>query len=111
MSLTTTNHKDKLPDKNYILAIWHEWLHITPLIAFHFIENPHPSLKTARTAHLYHPAWYFGPLYVLTEAWGNKILLGSAGNDGKAAALEVTKDLKKGFNTIGTTCRKNFFIN
>jgi len=78
-------------DANYIYAMWHDGL--IP----YFIVNVRYS---GRYVWLNHPAWFMKPIHFILYMMGTeKIVLGSSGNSGKEALVEVVSYLQQGYNT------------
>lgn len=86
-------NKEVLKDgQNYIFSLWHEHL-MGHFVVFTRYDRDYVWLN--------HPIWFMKPIHLILHWMGTKrIALGSSGNSGKVALLEVISSLKEGYNTI-----------
>lgn len=86
-------NKDVLNDgENYIFSLWHENL-MGYFVVFTRYDRDYVWLN--------HPIWYMKPVHVILHWMGTrKLALGSSGNSGKAALVEVITWLNEGSNTM-----------
>lgn len=85
-------------ESNYIFCHWHG---CTPLS----LQSHVPRLASflSRRPHVWmqHPSWYMKPIHVLLRLIGvKKLVLGSTGHRGRAAADELVKYLRSGYSTV-----------
>jgi len=75
-----------------ILAFWHQH-NFALFVSFLLRRHAHVCIN--------HPAWYMKPVHVVLKFQGmRRIVLGSTGSGGRAAADEVVEDLKQGYATF-----------
>lgn len=79
------------PDQQYIYCIWHS--NVSPSFPVLVrLDRPHIWMN--------HPAAYMRPLHIVLGWMGvERLILGSTGNDGVAAAQELTQILKRGVHS------------
>jgi len=76
----------------YLYCFWHEGLG-SYFTTFLWRERPH--------AWMAHPLWYMWPIHILNRWMGlHRMVLGSAGNEGRAAADELILRLREGYSTM-----------
>jgi len=83
---------------NYIFCSWHESSFAMFVIAQYLRD--HPEIMKFKQFFLTHPRWSLGPLYLLCEKTGCKIVMGSSLYEGKKGADEVVEALKSGYSTV-----------
>lgn len=77
-------------DENHIFGLWHQF------------AWPYAVVFRAHRQHVWliHPYWYMKPLHVLLRLLGvQRLILGSTGNSGRAAADELLGYLRAGAST------------
>ena len=80
-------------DSDYIFCFWHQ-----KVFAYNCLQTRFPRL-----AFFVHPAWYMYPVHVSVWLKGARhLVLGSVGQDGRAAADELVGYLKQGNSTYFT---------
>jgi lysophospholipid acyltransferase (LPLAT)-like uncharacterized protein len=79
------------PHRNYIYCLWHGDL---PAYFCAFGRHKHH-------AWINHPMWYMKPVHVAMRLAGiDKIILGSTGHGGRAAAEQLVRELRSGASTV-----------
>ena len=78
------------PEKDYIYCFWHQ-----QVFAYNCLQ-----VRLPRLAFFVHPSWYMIPVHVSVWLKGARhLVLGSSGNNGRAAADELVGYLKQGSST------------
>ena len=75
---------------NRIYCYWHLF---SPLAMAAFF-------RPRRHVWMQHPGWLNKHMHVVVRLFGVKVVLGSTGHGGRAAADEITEHLKKGYSTV-----------
>ncbi len=76
---------------NHILCFWHSYIFLYFTV----------FLRNQRHAWMQHPTWYMKTSHVMLRYVGvRKIILGSSGHAGKAAADQLVDYLKQGYSTV-----------
>lgn len=85
--------RERLTDAGYVFAMWHD--ENLPAFVANFFR------RTGRRFILInHPLWYMKPVHVMLRLMGvEKLVLGSTGHGGRAAADQVVEYLKQGIST------------
>jgi lysophospholipid acyltransferase (LPLAT)-like uncharacterized protein len=80
------------PDQAYVFCQWHSYTFP------HFIGC---LFRYKGSILLNHPAWYMKPIHVVLHLLGiRKLILGSTGHGGRAAANQLVKCLQQGHSTL-----------
>ncbi len=87
-----------LESRNYIFCLWHEAISL--LFQSSVLRFPQP-LRAAPHAWMQHPLWYMKPIHAFIRCIGvRRIVLGSTGHAGRAAADALVVLLRAGYSTV-----------
>ena len=96
--VTVVDAEQLRPGQHYVFCHWHDAIPLlfqagTPRIPRVLMQRPHAWLQ--------HPLWYMKPVHVVLRMLGvRRIVLGSSGHDGRAAADTLVQMLREGYSTF-----------